>query len=79
MKTRYGYSTEASWLGTSNDYQQHMFSWRNKKSINTFGVGGRVGGRVVHSMPFAETFGGVAHFLLAFCRKILASLDIFRR
>ena len=24
--------------GTSNEYPQHMFSWRNKKYINTFGM-----------------------------------------
>ena len=23
---------------SSNDYPQHMFSWRNKKNINTFGL-----------------------------------------
>ena len=22
----------------SNEYQQHMFSWRNKKDINIFGI-----------------------------------------
>ena len=25
------YSLEAPWRGTSNDYPQHIFSWRNKK------------------------------------------------
>ena len=29
-----GYSLEVSQQGTSNEYPQHMFSWRNKK--NTF-------------------------------------------
>ena len=24
--------------GASNEYSQHMFSWRNKKNINTFGL-----------------------------------------
>ena len=24
--------------GTSNEYPQHMFAWRNKKNINTFGL-----------------------------------------
>ena len=24
--------------GASNEYPQHMFSWRNKKNINTFGM-----------------------------------------
>ena len=24
--------------GASNEYQQHMFLWRNKKKINTFGL-----------------------------------------
>ena len=24
--------------GASNEYPQHMFSWRNKKNINTFGL-----------------------------------------
>ena len=28
-----GYSLEVLWWGTSNDYPQHMFLWRNKKSI----------------------------------------------
>ena len=30
------YSLEASRQGTSNEYQQHMFSLRNKKNIHTF-------------------------------------------
>ena len=30
---RCGYSLEAPQLGTSNEYPQHMFSWRNKKNI----------------------------------------------
>ena len=32
------YSLEASHQGTSNEYPQHMFSWSNKKNINTFGL-----------------------------------------
>ena len=28
-----GYSLEAPRWGTSNEYRQHMFSWRNKKNI----------------------------------------------
>ena len=28
------YSLEAPHRGASNEYQQHMFSWRNKKNIN---------------------------------------------
>ena len=28
----YGYSLEARQSGTSNEYPQHMFSWRNKKN-----------------------------------------------
>ena len=28
-----GYSLEAPWRGASNEYPQHMFSWRNKKNI----------------------------------------------
>ena len=32
------YSLEVPWLGSSNEYPQHMFSWRNKKNINTFGL-----------------------------------------
>ena len=31
-----GYSLEAPHRGTSNEYPQHMFSWRNKKNITTF-------------------------------------------
>ena len=31
-----GYSLEAPRRGASNEYQQCMFSWRNKKNINTF-------------------------------------------
>ena len=27
------YSLEVPHRGTSNEYQQHMFSWRNKKNI----------------------------------------------
>ena len=27
---------EAPCQGTSNEYPQHMFSWRRKKNINTF-------------------------------------------
>ena len=34
----YGYSLEAPHRGTSNEYPQHIFSWRNKKNINTFGL-----------------------------------------
>ena len=33
-----GYSLEVPHRGTSNEYPQHMFSWRNKKNINTFGI-----------------------------------------
>ena len=36
MKTCCGYSLEAFPQGASNEYPQHMFSWRNKKNINTF-------------------------------------------
>ena len=31
-----GYSLEASHWDASNEYPQHMFSWRNKKIFNTF-------------------------------------------
>ena len=31
-----GYSLEAPWQGASNEYPQHMFSWRNKKDISIF-------------------------------------------
>ena len=31
-----GYSLEAPRRGASNEYPQHMFSWRNKKNINNF-------------------------------------------
>ena len=31
-----GYSLEVPPRGTSNEYQQHMFSWRNKKDISIF-------------------------------------------
>ena len=31
-----GYSLELPRWGNSNEYPQHMFSWRNKKNINTF-------------------------------------------
>ena len=37
-KTCYGYSLEAPYRDPSNEYPQHMFSWRNKKNINTFGL-----------------------------------------
>ena len=33
-----GYSLEAPCRGTSNEYPQHAFSWRNKKNINRFGL-----------------------------------------
>ena len=33
-----GYSLEAPQQGASNEYPQHMFLWRNKKNINTFGL-----------------------------------------
>ena len=31
-----GYSLEVPLQGTSNEYPQHMFLWRNKKNISTF-------------------------------------------
>ena len=31
-----GYSIEAPRQGASNEYRQHMFSWRNKKDISIF-------------------------------------------
>ena len=31
-----GYSLEAPRRGASNEYPQHMFSWRNKKDISIF-------------------------------------------
>ena len=31
-----GYSLEVPWQGASDEYPQHMFSWRNKKNISTF-------------------------------------------
>ena len=31
-----GYSFEASRRGASNEYPQHVFSWRNKKNISYF-------------------------------------------
>ena len=36
MKTCCGYSLEVPQQGTSNEYPQHMFPWRNKTNINTF-------------------------------------------
>ena len=30
-----GYALEVPWIGASYKYLQHMFSWRNKKIINT--------------------------------------------
>ena len=33
-----GYALEAPHRGASNAYPQHMFLWRNKKNINTFGL-----------------------------------------
>ena len=33
-----GFSLEAPHQGTSNEYPQHMFSWKNKKNIDTFGL-----------------------------------------
>ena len=33
IKTCYGYSLKAPCRDTSNKYPQHMFLWRNKKSI----------------------------------------------
>ena len=33
-----GYSLEVTCWGASNEYPQHMFSWRHKKMINTFGL-----------------------------------------
>ena len=32
------YSLEAPRRGSSNEYPQHMFSWTNKKNIDTFGL-----------------------------------------
>ena len=32
------YSLEAPHQGASNEYPQHIFLWRNKKDINTFGM-----------------------------------------
>ena len=32
-----GYSLEAPRRGASNEYPQHMFTWRNKKDISIFG------------------------------------------
>ena len=32
------YSLEAPRRGASNEYPQHMFLWRSKKNINTFGL-----------------------------------------
>ena len=37
-KTCCGYSLEVPCQGTSNEYPQHMFSWRNKKNISIFGL-----------------------------------------
>ena len=31
-----GYSLEVPQWGTSNEYPQHMFSWKNKKNVSTF-------------------------------------------
>ena len=36
MKTCCGYSLEVPHRGTSNEYPQHMFLWRNKKNISIF-------------------------------------------
>ena len=46
MKTCCGYSLEApcGGGGTSNEYPQHMFSWRNKKNI-------------FQILPFIQTYG----------------------
>ena len=33
-----GYALEVPCSGATNEYPQHMFSWRNKKNINTFGL-----------------------------------------
>ena len=34
-RKRYGYSLEAPYQGVSNEYPQHTFLWRNKKSIRS--------------------------------------------
>ena len=33
IKTCYGYSLKSPWRGDSNDYPQHMFSWRTVEII----------------------------------------------
>ena len=33
-----GYSLKVPCQGVSNEYPQHIFSWRIKKNINTFGL-----------------------------------------
>ena len=43
-----GYSLEAPHLGTSNKCLQFMFSWRNRKNINTFWRA---------KMPYLELYG----------------------
>ena len=35
-----GYSLEVPHRGTSNEYPQHMYAWRNKKIISTFQLKG---------------------------------------
>ena len=32
----HGYSLEVPWQGASNEYPQHMFSWRHRKNVRTF-------------------------------------------
>ena len=47
----YGYSLEAPHRGASNEYPQCMFSWKNKKNINTF---------LVEKEPYLELWSPVS-------------------
>ena len=44
------YSLEVLQWGASNEYPQHMSSWRNKKNINTFGLKKKKKGALISAM-----------------------------
>ena len=68
--------------GASNEYPQSMFSWRNKKNINTFGLKKKILLRAMHTVytlnigsPFKLKL--LIMLQIKFKKSILLSIDMF--
>ena len=59
------HSLEAPQRGISDEYPQHMFSWRNKKTINTSGLKKNILSRAMYVQEISENIWVIGLLYLA--------------